>query len=236
VDILGRELGWVLDDDERNVTKGCAAVVNSERVAFIQESGEADFWPLDKKLPDCVDYFQCLNTAKANDYDIFLIATDREFAHTHPDYYAKAVIYRPKSLILGMGCDKDTPFKVIENGVLHHLAKNNFSLKSVKAVASIDLKNQESGLLELCRKYDWEFITYPAEILDNVEGIENPSEIVKKYTGSRTVAEGACLLLAGTDKLLLPKQSYKEENDIHNMTLAIARIPFKEREIDIKNK
>jgi cobalt-precorrin 5A hydrolase len=29
VDILGRELGWTLDDLDRNVTRGCAAVVNS---------------------------------------------------------------------------------------------------------------------------------------------------------------------------------------------------------------
>ena len=57
VDILGRDLGWTLDDMDRNVTHGCAAVVNETRVAFIQETGEPDFWPADKALPPGVEYY-----------------------------------------------------------------------------------------------------------------------------------------------------------------------------------
>ena len=45
VDILGRELGWTLDDPDRNVTRGCAAVVNAAPVLFVQETGEPNFWP-----------------------------------------------------------------------------------------------------------------------------------------------------------------------------------------------
>ncbi|HEY0715103.1 MAG TPA: cobalamin biosynthesis central domain-containing protein, partial [Polyangia bacterium] len=51
VDILGRTLGWSLDDPDRNVTRGCAAVVNAAPVMFVQEAGEPDFWPLDQPLP-----------------------------------------------------------------------------------------------------------------------------------------------------------------------------------------
>src|SRR5262249_55831467 len=56
VDILGRELGWTLDDPDRNVTRGCAAVVNAAPVAFVQETGEPSFWPLDRALPPGVRY------------------------------------------------------------------------------------------------------------------------------------------------------------------------------------
>jgi len=45
VDILGREKGWTLDDPDRNVTRGCAAVVNAAPVLFVQETGDADWWP-----------------------------------------------------------------------------------------------------------------------------------------------------------------------------------------------
>ena len=48
VDILGRELGWTLDDPDRNVTRGCAAVVNAAPVLFVQETGEPGFWPEDQ--------------------------------------------------------------------------------------------------------------------------------------------------------------------------------------------
>ena len=48
VDILGRDLGWKLDDPDRNVTRGCAAVVNEAAVAFVQETGEPNWWPIGK--------------------------------------------------------------------------------------------------------------------------------------------------------------------------------------------
>ena len=44
VDILGREFGWTLDDPDRNVTRGCAAVVNATPVLFVQETGEPNWW------------------------------------------------------------------------------------------------------------------------------------------------------------------------------------------------
>ncbi len=41
VDILGRDLGWTLDDPDRNVTRGCAAVVNAAPVALRAGDGRA---------------------------------------------------------------------------------------------------------------------------------------------------------------------------------------------------
>ncbi|MDH5654644.1 MAG: cobalamin biosynthesis protein [Spirochaetia bacterium] len=235
VDILGRDLGWKLDDEDKNVTRGCAAVVNSLKTAFIHEAGEPDFWPLDKGLPECVDYFTKIEDVNPEKYEILLIATDRIITDDYPAHDVCSVVYRPKSLILGIGCDKDTPFEIIENGLHHHFKKNKLSIKSIRAAASIDLKKEEKGIQMLCEKYGWEFYTYPAEVLDAVQGIENPSETVKKYTGSRTVAEGACLHHARAEKLLITKQSYKEDHDVHNMTLAVARIPFGSR-MNEKNK
>src|SRR4051812_9106483 len=51
VDILGRERGWTLEDMDRNVTRGCAAVVNAAPVLFVQLAGEPDWWPLTSPLP-----------------------------------------------------------------------------------------------------------------------------------------------------------------------------------------
>ena len=230
VDILGRDLGWKLDDMDRNVTRGCAAVVNETRVALIQETGEPEFWPLDQPLPPGVEYFTAFDQVpRPSEYEILLIVSDREFAQTAPEHFANSVIFRPKSLVLGLGCDRDTPFEIIERGVLYHLAAAGLSVKSVKSIASIDKKADEPGLLKLAEKYKWPFQVYPAAELDVVPGIENPSEAVKKYVGTRAVAEPACLLASGAERLLLAKQTYKEPEDAHNMTLAVARIPFAKR-------
>ena len=158
VDILGRDLGWVLDDKDRNVTLGCAAVVNQSKVAFIQETGEPHFWPLQKKLPPGVEYFTSKNKVNPEHYEMLLVCTDKNFKETHPKHWEKAVIYRPQSLVLGLGCDKNAPFEVIEKGVLHHLEKEGLGLKSVKAIATIDLKLKEEAFIKLSQKYGWELL------------------------------------------------------------------------------
>jgi len=231
VDILGRDFGWQLDDADRNVTRGCAAVVNETRVAFVQEAGEPDFWQRDAALPPGVEYYTSLDEVNPADFEILLIATDREIKKTHPAHWENSVIYRPKTLVLGIGCDKETPFEIIERGVLAGLLDAKLSPHSVKTIASIDIKKDEPGILRLADKYGWDFVTYPADVLDATEGIETPSDVVKKHTGSRGVAEPACLRAAGAKKLLVAKRSYKEAEDPHNMTMAVARLEFSKRDV-----
>ena len=110
VDILGRELGWTLDDPDRNVTRGCAAVVNETSVLFVQETGEPCWWPLERPLPRGVAYTTTLEGADPSRHEVLLIVSDRDLKQTHPGHFANAVIYRPKSLVLGIGCDRGTPF------------------------------------------------------------------------------------------------------------------------------
>ena len=226
VDILGRELGWQLDDPDRNLTAGCAAVVNEERVLFVQETGEPHFWPLDRELPPGVEYIHSLDEVIPDEYSMLLVATDRQFAASHPAHFARSVIYRPKSLVLGIGCDRGTPCRVLANGIDKLLAEEQLSLACVRAVATIDVKADEAGLLELCQQRNWPLQTHAASELDAVQGVETPSEIVKRYVGTRSVAEAACLLEAGARTLLVPKTKYTEPGANRNMTVAIARIPF----------
>ncbi|CAE6778084.1 cobalt-precorrin 5A hydrolase [Nitrospira defluvii] len=232
VDILGRDLGWTLDDLDRNVTRGCAAVVNAAKVLFVQETGEPDWWPAEKPLPDGVRYATSLEGVNPNEFEMLLIATDREIGLSHPAHWKKAVIYRPKSLVLGIGCDKGTAPDLVERGVLALLAKHGLSLKSVNELATIDVKKDEPALLALSEKYGWPLRTYPPEQLDVMPGILNPSETVKRHVGSRGVSEPAALLAAGVDELLVPKQIYTEPGAGRSMTLAVARRTFVKRPME----
>jgi cobalt-precorrin 5A hydrolase len=229
VDILGRELGWELDDPDRNVTRGCAAVVNAAPVAFVQETGEPTWWPEDKPLPPGVTYATSLDGIAPHDYEVLLIASDRELRDAHPAHWANAVIYRPKSLLVGLGCDKGTPPELVERGVTTLLARHGLSIRSVKAIATIDLKQHEPAFVALAQKLGGPMHVYTAEELDVVPGIENPSEAVKRHVGTRAVAEPAALLAAGAETLLVAKQSYTEPDAGRSMTLAVARIPFAKR-------
>ena len=162
-------------------------------------------------------------------FEILLIATDREIKESRPEHWANAVIYRPKSLVLGIGCDKGTTPELIERGMLATLARNHLSPKSVKALATIDKKKDEPGIVALAERFGWPLEIYPAEELDGVPGIENPSETVMRYVGTRGVAEPAALLCAGAERLLVPKQPYTEPGAGRSMTLAVARVPSSKR-------
>jgi cobalt-precorrin 5A hydrolase len=229
VDILGRDLGWTLDDPDRNVTRGCAAVVNAAPVAFVQESGEPSFWPEDKPLPEGVRYATSLDAVDPSRFEILLVATDRELAATHPAHWANAVIYRPRSLVVGIGCDRGAPPDMVERGLHAVLAEHKLSPRSIRKLATVDKKADEPALLDLCDRFGWPLHVFPAATLDAVSGIETPSEIVKKHVGTRGVAEPAALAGAGAIRLLVPKQIYTEPGVGRSMTIAIARLPFAPR-------
>jgi len=229
VDILGRDLGWTLDDVDRNVTRGCAAVVNAAPVLFVHEAGEAGFWPENKPLPQAVAYATSLQGVDPRAFEILLIATDREIKASAPACWDNAVIYRPKSLVLGLGCDKGAEPAMVERGVLQLLAEHRLSPKSVRAIASIDKKKDELAFLRLSEKYKWPLVVYTAEELEGVQGTLNPSEIVKKHVGTPGVAEPSALLCAGARELLVPKTVYTEPGAGRSMTFAVARVPFAKR-------
>ena len=230
VDILGRDLGWVLDDPDHNVTRGCAAVVNQEPVLVVQETGEADFWPLDQPLPPGVDYTSSLREGDLEAYSVILMVTDRLRETIPPAVYQKAVVYRPKSLMLGLGCDRDTPLALIDRGIQGVLAEHGLDIRCVKGFASIDKKADEPAFKALQEKYGWTFQVYTAEELDAVRSMPNPSATVKKWVGTKGVCEPAAVLAAGARELVVPKQIYKEPEIPRGMTVAVARIPFARRE------
>jgi cobalt-precorrin 5A hydrolase len=229
VDILGRDLGWTLDDPDRNVTRACAAVVNSAPVLFVQETGEPSWWPLERPLPSCVRYRNDLDGVDPTQWEILLIASDRDVEKSHPAEFANAVVYRPKSLVVGLGCDRGASLEMIERGVDGLLRAHGLSASSVKELATVDKKADEPAFLALSERRRWPLRCFSPDELDAVPGIENPSETVRHFVGTRGVAEPAALRAAGATRLVVPKQIYTEPDAGRSMTFAVARIPFPAR-------
>ena len=134
---------------------------------------------------------------------------------------------RPASgpIALGLGCDRGTPATTLVWAVIDALASCSATLADVAAVASIDLKANEPGLLELARWQGWTIRFYAAAELAVVP-VPHPSETVRKYTGTPSVSEAAALLAAGAgmDRLIVEKLKYRGP-DGRNATVSIARIP-----------
>ncbi|MCC8106857.1 MAG: cobalt-precorrin 5A hydrolase [Clostridiales bacterium] len=102
----------------------------------------------------------------------------------------------PQAYILGVGCRKGKPEQEITKAVQRAIDMLGITMEEIAGVASIDLKKEEPGLLEFCRKNKLQFETYPAEILAAVEGDFSPSSFVKNVTGVDNVCERAALCMA----------------------------------------
>jgi cobalt-precorrin 5A hydrolase len=125
---------------------------------------------------------------------------------------------------LGIGCDRGTPAATIAQAVDAALEQAGVIASDVCAVASIDLKADEPGLLDIAAVRGWHIRFYPAAELARVV-VPNPSEVVRKYAGTPSVSEAAALLAAATDMSQLLVEKYKLRGpDGRNATISIARI------------
>ncbi|MGA8942795.1 MAG: cobalamin biosynthesis protein [Thermoactinomyces sp.] len=218
VDLFGSQFGWELEDFER-VTPVSAAVVNEERVLIIQESGETGWWTRDRPLPDHIQVVSSTREAREREFDAALVVTHRCLSPEEAGRFLQnGVLYRPKVLVIGIGCNRGTALEELEQVVTETFAELNLSIKSVRNLATIDLKKDEPGLVALSQKYDWRVDAYsPAEL--NTVPLSNPSPTVYRYTGAYGVSEPAALLSSGAKKLLLPKKKSG------NVTISVALVP-----------
>jgi len=126
---------------------------------------------------------------------------------------------------LGIGCDRGTPTDTIARTVVEALALANAEFSDVAGVASITLKGDEPGLIALALQRGWAMVFYTPEQLASVP-VPNPSETVRKHTGTPSVSEAAALLAAGAvaRDLLVEKHKLRGP-DGRSATVSIARCP-----------
>jgi len=117
---------------------------------------------------------------------------------------------------LGLGCDRGTPAETIERAIAQALARAGVTEADVSAVATIDRKADEPGMIEVCRRHGWTLVCYPAERLREV-AVPNPSPVVMRHVGTPSVGEAAAILCAGADQgaLLVEKQKWRGEDGRH---------------------
>jgi len=96
VDILGRELGWIVEAPHSNQVKVAAHVVNDEPIAFIQEAGSSKWWPDDKKLPGNIYLFDTYSAIDETQFSAILWVTNSEIPESlWQTLEGRLIVYRP---------------------------------------------------------------------------------------------------------------------------------------------
>jgi 5,6-dimethylbenzimidazole synthase len=126
---------------------------------------------------------------------------------------------------LGIGCDRGTSLATLERAVDEALAMAGLHREQVAGVGSITLKADETGLLALAAQAGWPLHFYPASQLAEVV-VPNPSETVRRHTGTPSVSEAAALLAAGTTEAsaLWVEKHRLRSDDGRNATVSVARV------------
>ena len=125
----------------------------------------------------------------------------------------------PRIGVLGIGCKRGTSAEALEAAFAAFCARHGLAVQAVTAAASIDLKQNEPGLLSFCQAHGWPVRFYSAAQLRSAPGQFTPSSFVQSVTGVDNVCERAAVLDAG-GSLFYPKFACS------GVTFALACRPF----------
>ena len=202
LDSLGEKLGFRLEEDSDLAAVG-AALVSGERVGLVSDRR----WPLGP-LPE--------NVVSTDEWEAPLILiSDRLVETTRP-----AVVYRPRSLVAGVGCSRGVSADEILDLLGSSLTEAGLTEKSLAVLASIDVKRDEAGLLEAAEELDVPIHFHQAEVLRAVE-TAHPSEVVREAVGTPSVAEAA-VISSGAELIVEKRKS-------SHATVAVGRLPVRGR-------
>ncbi|MDD3571018.1 MAG: cobalt-precorrin 5A hydrolase [Lachnospiraceae bacterium] len=118
------------------------------------------------------------------------------------NYFKETLHLVPKAVILGIGCKKDTSEEDIEQIVFKTLEEYNIDIISVAEVATIDIKKNEKGLSNFCKKMNINLRCFSSKELKNAKGSFTSSNFVKQTTGVDNVCERAAVLASGGELII----------------------------------
>ncbi|MBI9074577.1 MAG: cobalt-precorrin 5A hydrolase [Desulfatibacillum sp.] len=130
------------------------------------------------------------------------------------------LILRPKCLVAGIGCRRGVSKEELEAFIRVVFQDQGLSIHSLARIVSVDLKADEPGLNQLATALDAPISFYSTNELDQVKSVPNPSPLVDKHIGVKSVCEAAAILATGQRSLIVTKQASK------TATIAIAAMPF----------
>lgn len=185
-------LGWPAEGAVARVSR---ALLDGEQVGF-----EADAtWPL-PALPVAIG-----GTGLRR-----ILVTDRIVPSDE-----NTAVLRPPSLVAGVGASKGVATEEVLALLDEALAVGGLSRDSVTALATVDAKATEEGIVAAARQGGWTLHSYPADQLAAVP-VPNPGDAALAAIGTPSVAEAAALTYG--DELVVPKRKSSMA------TVALARI------------
>ncbi|MBQ6138979.1 MAG: cobalt-precorrin 5A hydrolase [Methanobrevibacter sp.] len=177
---------WAKSQGLQILNPQCIKLVSSKLLKGESLHVKSDY-PIQGNLPKNV-YLNDLEDSNVG-YDVIITHNDLENERKND-----TLLLVPQIITVGIGCRKDISFEAIESSILNILESENYHILAINALASIDKKANEKGILEFAKKYDLPFNTYSAEELNSLEGDFTKSEFVKSVVEVDNVCERSAIM------------------------------------------
>lgn len=214
IDQLGTPFGWAKGSGDWTAIS--AAFAQGQPVEICQDSGTTlwrDHLPADHPLVfDQVDV--AFSAAR------LWISPTLHPTPSPPD--RPTAQWHPRVLWVGVGCERGTPRCVIETALEQVFEGHGLALEAVAGVASLDVKADEVGLVDLCDARRWPLRCFAAADLKAIP-VPNPSAVVAAAVQTPSVAEAAAILAANGGNLRVAKQVMRLEGEPGAVTVAVAQ-------------
>ncbi len=190
---LWAEKNSLVVESRKKMTEMSAKLVNEGQLHLFTDV-EIDSLPED---------FQRVSTPDSAD----IVVSDRDYPN------CSALFLRPCALTVGLGCNRGTGKEDFEVAVHELCQDEGLAREAICGFASIDLKNDEQGLLDFVSAEGSALQFYGKKELNAVQGVST-SAVVLAATGAKGVAEPAAILAAETDlgpgQLIVRKRKWKD--------------------------
>jgi cobalamin biosynthesis protein CbiG len=111
-------------------------------------------------------------------------------------------------VVVGVGACRGVPAADLDALIDDALARVGLDTADVRALATIDLRAAEPGIVAVAARRGWPLVSYPAAELA-AEAVPNPTAFARVRVGTSSVAEAAAQRaardLGAAAELLLPK-------------------------------
>ncbi|MGB9920164.1 MAG: cobalt-precorrin 5A hydrolase [Moorellales bacterium] len=212
LDVVARDLGLVPAPEGR-LARVAARLVNGARVGF---------WAEPLLVPDLEERLGKGRVHLLADFEgpegweAGVLVTDRRL----PDFGPAWMFWRPRTVVVGVGCRRGVSARTVLGAVGRVLRSAGISRRSLRALATVDLKADEPGLVAAAARLRCPLLVFNREEVARVLG-EDPQLVrsgrVQAEIGVGGVCEPCAKLGARGGDLIWPKTAYR------GVTVAVAR-------------
>lgn len=185
IDLFAKKNNYHMED-MNSITRITSMMVNDKRIGLYTEDGQVINY-------ENIEIIQDLNNIDETLDGVIIVSSKHDIGQIKIPY----TILRPKNINIGIGCRKDIDREVIIEAIEASLKDKNISIKSIKSMATVEVKRFEIGIIKAA-----EYLKCPLKIftLDEIRPLEDmfqKSQFVKDTIGVYSVSEPCAYLLGG---------------------------------------